>query len=341
MADLWLEPYEEAIAEFPVTGNARAQFAAALRYAVRAPSVHNTQPWWCRVRGGRLEVHADERRRLARADPAGRELVISCGALVEHLHVVVRRFGFEGQVEVARGGPASLMATVELGAARRVDPLDRQLFDAIFRRRTNRRPFRRRAVPETLLERAVRRAAQRGATLGLLRDAVERALLADLVTAADRIQMADPSFRRELASWLRRAGTRRTDGIPAYAGKAPKLIRPVAPLLVRTFDLGDGVAAFDRRLASGSPALAVLWTRNDDRLAWLDAGRALARLLLTLAAGGVSASFLNQATEVPEMRAELDAALGRGQTAQVALRLGYGEEVRETPRRPVSAILRP
>jgi hypothetical protein len=119
------------------------------------------------------------------------------------------------------------------------------------------------------------------------------------------------------------------------------LVRPVAPLLVRTFDLGDGVAAFDRRLASASPVLAVLWTRDDDRPAWLDAGRALARLLLSLTADGVSASFLNQPTELPEIRTELDASLGRGQASQAVLRLGYGPEVPETPRRPVAAILRP
>lgn len=311
---------------------------AALRYAVRAPSVHNTQPWSCRIVGDRVEVHEDQRRRLRVADPEGRELVMSCGALLEFVHVVLRRFGLEGKVELLPPGPSTLLGTVNPGALRRVDPLDRQLFEAIFRRRTNRRPFERRAVPEAVLERAASRARQRGARLGVLREPAERAALADLITAADQRQMADPAFRRELASWLRPLGTRRTDGIPAFAGKAPRVLRPVAPLLVRTFDLGDGVAAFDRRLASRSPVLAVLWTRRDDRAAWLDAGRALGRLLLSLAADGVAASFLSQPTELADLRAELDAAFGRGERAQAVLRIGYGPDVPATPRRPVSAI---
>lgn len=340
MADLWLEPFEEALGEFPVTGTPEARLAAALGYAIRAPSVHNTQPWRCRIRDDRLEVHADDRRALRVADPDRRELIMSCGALIEHLHVVLRGFGHEGLVTVARPGPDSLLATVELGTWRRVDPLDRQLFEAVFRRRTNRRPFRRRAVPELTLERASRRALQRNARLGVVRDAAGRAVLAGLVSDADRIQMANPAFRRELAGWLRSLGSRRPDGIPAYAGKAPRLIRPVAPLLVRTFDVGDGAAAFDRRLVTGSPVLAVLWTRGDDLPAWLDAGRALARALLSLAADAVSASFLNQAVEVPSVRAELDAAFGRGDRSQAVLRLGYGPEVPATPRRPVAAILR-
>lgn len=339
MADLWLEPYEEAIAEFPVTAGARDQFLAALRFATRAPSVHNTQPWSCRIRGVTLEVHADLRRRLRVADPEGRELVLSCGALVEHVHLVLRRFGFEGTVTAA-AGEGSLLATVAIGASRRVGPLDRALFGAILRRRTNRRPFRRAAVPETDLERAGRRALQRRARLGVLRDSVDRAVLADYVSEADRRQMADPAFRRELGSWLRPAGTRRRDGIPAFAGKAPALIRPVAPLLVRTFDLGDGAAAYDRRLAAASPVLALLWTRGDDRGAWLDAGRALARVLLSLTADGLAASFLNQPVEVPAIRADVEAAFGKGEHLQAILRIGYGPAIPETPRRAVTAILR-
>ena len=49
--------------------------------AVWAPSVHNTQPWRFTADGGPgLSLHADAGRRLAVADPDGREMMISCGA---------------------------------------------------------------------------------------------------------------------------------------------------------------------------------------------------------------------------------------------------------------------
>lgn len=341
MADLWLEPFEEAIAEFPVTGSPPEKFASALRFAARAPSVHNTQPWWCRVRQGRLEVHADRRRQLRLADPDGREMVASCGALVEHLWVALRRFGHDARVEAFPEGPGSdFLARLDLGELHRVDPSDRHLFEAIPNRVTNRRAFQRRAVPELALERASRRAIQRRARLGVLRDPAERAVLADLVSEADRRQMASREFREELASWLRPLGSQRRDGIPAYAGKAPAAVRPVAPLLVRTFDMGDGAAAYDRRLATGSPVLAVLWTPTDTRAAWLDAGRALARVLLSLTADGIATSFLNQPIEVPELRVELAQALGPHEFPQMVLRMGYGPTLAPTPRRSIKSILR-
>ena len=339
MADLWLEPYEEAIAEFPVTGPDRERLEAALRFAVRAPSVHNTQPWRCAIGQGRLVVDADPGRQLTVSDPDGREMYISCGALVEHLWVVLRRFGYEPEIVAFPEGGAGPVAWVAMGAPRRVDPLDRRLFDAALRRRTNRRPFRRKAVPELALERASRRALQRRARFQVLGEASDRALIADLVSEADRLQMNDPAFRRELARWLRSVGSSAVDGIPASAGKAPAILRATAPLLVRTFDVGEGVAAIDRRLAAGSPVLAVLWTPADDRGAWFDAGRALARVLLSLTADGLSASFLNQAVEVATVRARLDGAMGHGARAQCVLRVGFGSVVPPTPRRPLESVL--
>ncbi|MEZ4587564.1 MAG: hypothetical protein R2909_14295 [Gemmatimonadales bacterium] len=339
MADLWLEPYEEAIAEFPVTGTAAAKFEAALRFALRAPSIHNTQPWRCSVEGESLLVHADESRRLRVADPDGRWMLQSVGALVEYLQLTLRRFGFDAPVTVPRE-PGTLVARIDLGAMRRVDPGDRRLFDAMPRRRTNRGPFRHQAIPDAILDRAARHAADRGVRLTTLIRPSERELLADWVSAADRLQMTDPEFRRELSRWLRPVATRKHDGIPSYAGKAPPVLRPVAPLLVRTFDVGEGIAAIDRRLATGSPALAILFTRGDGRGDWVAAGRGLVRTLLSLAADGVSASFLNQAVEVSSIRRELNARYGQGEHAQAVLRLGIGEDVPLTPRRTVRALLR-
>ena len=60
----------------------RAVFLAAVAAAVRAPSMHNTQPWRFRLADGALEVLADHRRRLPRADPHGWALRVACGAAV-------------------------------------------------------------------------------------------------------------------------------------------------------------------------------------------------------------------------------------------------------------------
>ncbi len=156
--------------------------------------------------------------------------------------------------------------------------------------------------------------------------------------AGDRIQMADPHFRVELSSWLRSGLTSAGDGMPGYALEMSPVTAVMAPLVVRTFDLGNGRAARNAELVRGSPVLAVLSTDGDDPGAWIRSGQALARVLLLATAAGIRASFLNQPVEVPTLRQRLAELVPGGGIPQLVLRLGYGPEGKPTPRRPEAAV---
>src|SRR5690242_2302528 len=71
----------------------------AVQLACRAPSLHNSQPWrWVASRDG-LELHLDPNRRVRSADRSGREAVISCGAMLDHLRVAMAAAGWSATVE--------------------------------------------------------------------------------------------------------------------------------------------------------------------------------------------------------------------------------------------------
>jgi hypothetical protein len=88
-----------------------------------------------------------------------------------------------------------------------------------------------------------------------------------------------------------------------------------------------------------APTIAVLSTIADQRADWVRAGLALERALLVLTRAGVSASFMNQPVELPDLRWLLRSPLtGLGQ-AQMLLRIGYGPPVPPTPRRPLDEVV--
>jgi len=160
-----------------------------------------------------------------------------------------------------------------------------------------------------------------------------------LIAEADRIQMSDGHFRRELAAWIHPSRTASHDGTPGYAIGNPGLISYLGPLVVRTFDTGKGQAAKDRQLATGSPAMAILWTENDNSVDWLSAGQAMMRVLLRARVDDIWASFLSQPIEVPELRNQVRDLLGRKGFPQLILRMGYGQDVKPTPRRTPGEVL--
>jgi nitroreductase len=52
-------------------GYERPDLVAAVAAGIRAPSLHNSQPWLFRLRDGGIEVLTDDRRRPAVADRTG------------------------------------------------------------------------------------------------------------------------------------------------------------------------------------------------------------------------------------------------------------------------------
>ncbi len=71
--------WDVAESDYPRTGSPADKLRFMLRYAVLAPSNHNTQPWLFRVRGSSVELYADRARALRVTDPDDRQLLISCG----------------------------------------------------------------------------------------------------------------------------------------------------------------------------------------------------------------------------------------------------------------------
>jgi hypothetical protein len=67
----------------------------AVVVACRAPSLHNSQPWRWVADGAQLHLFADRGRLVQAADRTGRELILSCGAALDHLRVAMAAAGWD------------------------------------------------------------------------------------------------------------------------------------------------------------------------------------------------------------------------------------------------------
>ncbi|TDV11369.1 Acg family FMN-binding oxidoreductase [Paraburkholderia caballeronis] len=315
----------------------------ALRFAVLAPSNHNTQPWRFIVGPDSVAVCADRLRALPVADPFDRELTISCGAALFNLRVALARVGLAYSIALfPSNADPDVLAEVRIVPDGRCDDTLPDLFDAIATRVTTRQPFADEPVDQAIQQALIAAGTAEGVDIACVSPLVERERIAMLVALADRQQFGDPRFRRELANWIH--PRRREDGMPAYATDMMPLLdfaTPLAASVVRTFDLGGGVAATHHRLVVGSPLIVCLATGSDDREAWLATGQALERVLLAAASAGLTASYLNQPIEVPGLREQLPALVGLqpSANAQLLLRVGRGPDVpRGVPHSPRRAL---
>jgi hypothetical protein len=145
-------------------------------------------------------------------------LTISCGAALFHLRLALHRFGYRDSVKILPDtDDADLLARIKISKKQRTNAKEKALFDAIVKRRTNRMPFQSRPIPDRLLCELRDAASQEGAFLCTVEHGEDRNRLADFIAEADRRQMADQSFRRELAAWIHSNRSTSHDGIPASA----------------------------------------------------------------------------------------------------------------------------
>ena len=309
---------------------------AAARQALHAPSVFNTQPWRWRITTDTLELRADPDRQLAATDPDGRLLTLSCGAALHHARVFLAAAGWAVTVE-RRPDPAdpALLARLRATGPAHLDVAAARLVDAIPRRRTDRRAYGDRPVPEPVLARLRAAVEAEDAHLHIVRPDQMPMLAVSTGRAADA-ELADPEYREELRRWTDRpAGS--GDGVPTATA-----VRP-GPRRVPLRDYAPGGAAgltagadFDR-----GAAYLILFGEQDEPAAWLRGGEALSALLLTATAEGLASAPLSDAIEVAwprRMMRDLLAGIG---DPYLVVRVGWGPDdaLPPAPRRTPAAVI--
>ncbi|MET8111774.1 Acg family FMN-binding oxidoreductase [Streptomyces prasinus] len=294
-----------------------------LAAAVAAPSIHNTQPWRFGLDpdSGTVQVRADHRRQLPRADPLRRAQHMSVGAAVFNLRVAAEHLGWDPVVRLRPAvGDPDLLATVQLScpAADRHLSLS-GLYDAVERRHTSRMPFTGRPVPDPVVTEMIGAARAEGAHLDVP-DIMGTRRLLHLTEAAETRNAADPAGTGEMRAWVTPPGERAPYGIPLNA-LGPRDASGRMP--VRDF---TGVLPVPRLPAvrfERHAQVALLWTSHDRPEDWLRAGQALERVLLTATRYGVRTSMLHQAMEWPDLRAAM-AGTRRRCSPHLLIRFGYG-----------------
>jgi nitroreductase len=325
------------------------QWTEIVTAATKAPSIHNTQPWLFTPHRDRLEVFTDPDRALPVLDPTGRQRVISCGGAVEFAVVAIRAQGYGVEVtQLPDARDLDHLATLRVTGPTAPTETDRTRSAAIENRHTQRGAFLARAVPSDFVDRMQTEAAEFGVWVKHVSQSEEEVATVFLISRAEEMEQGEPAYLAELERWLR-TDPGAVDGVPVEAvPSADPATRP-SNWLIRDFVVGSRPEGHLADAASPDappppverPTVLLLGTENDDRFAWLDAGRALGRLLLSATEAGLAASPLTQALDWAATRSRLRSRLSLVGHPQMLLRLGYpAAPGTVSGRRPVAEVLR-
>jgi len=298
-----------------MTGWTTAEKDLIANVAVRAPSVHNTQPWVLGLSGATRVVEVYERLDSAppRHDPVGRDRLISCGAALEHVKIALRMLGWAPEVALFpdRNRPG-LVAMVRAAHRAEPSPVDLRAHAAVGTRRSHRGPFSPVLVAEPVVRRLLAANHTDGAGLRPVRGHDEVLVLAGLLTHTALVLRDDRGYQRELTAWT--AAVRdplRGAGVSTASRRTATLRRTTA-----VPDIDTLTARLSRE------CLLLVETPDDGPRDHVVAGAAAESVWLAAVDAGLAGALLTQPFQLSEVRAGLGEALSLGGFPQVLLRFG-------------------
>lgn len=319
--------------DFPHAGTGRAKLTFLLRYAILAPSSHNTQPWKFKITAeNAIEIYADESRRLKIADADKREMFVSIGCALENLLIAAEHFGYDTEVEYfPRENDEEFAARI--GFTHNPKPRrtrKAQLFESIANRSTFHGTFASAPISLSILQEINAYVEDKGINLFLTTSEPIRHRIDDLTARSDAVQFADPRYRDELAHWI---------GQGAFG--TSWLLSQLGSLAMSYLNLGDYISKNDAGVLRSAPVMGLLTSYYDDRRSQIKAGQAFERIYLAARKEGLGVRPMSQLCEIPKSREELKNIVGlpRNHPQQPFL-LGYAEfSANHTPRRNVEEVL--
>lgn len=320
-----------------IAGPTPESVRAAVELACRAPSLHNTQPWKWVFDGVVLHLYSDPARLLPETDPFGRQLLLSCGAVLDHLKVALAVRGWRALV-VRFPDPTRLdhLAAITFTPARFVTMAEHFLAEAIERRRTDRSPFNPPPGWAEFQPQIAELLEDYAATAAFLpQDSRGSLAQASRMTAARR--RYDSMYRAELRWWTGHSA--QVDGVPSSVIATSDDYARVP--LGRVFP-GGGTMSAEAAPDIDASALVVLGTEGDHPMDCLRCGEALSAVLLAATVAGYSTCTLTHLTELPASRAVVAALAPECDVPQVVIRVGATvddpAERPRTARRDVDAV---
>lgn len=267
------------------------------RYAILAPSGHNTQPWTFRFKKNSLEISENPERELPHSGKVAAEPFVSIGACTETLVLAGQAFGYIIDIKTILEPAVKITASI----TGKIAP-DPTLNKAITQRVSNREPYSTKKLNAGILKRLC---TPKHKTIDelLVEDREDINYFAHETAKATVNIMSDPEFRLELSKWVRNNLTKQHDGMPAFVQGMPTPPSLIARHIIKNIDVSKSQAKKDAERIKNAAAIIVLSVKKENINSYFDMGREYARICILaeqegLATSGVGAAVIDTDSKI-------------------------------------------
>jgi len=302
-----------------------------LKFAVLAPSTHNSQPWKFIISDSGVLVVPELGRTLPVTDPEYRLLCISLGCTVENLLIAADYYNYQTKVEYFPHEAEEITIRISLQEnSPRTKSKKNHLIFAIPERRTNRSKYSPTAPKKEALSQLENFVID-AAAIRLATDSKKQKDIADILLESRLKAFDNKLFRKELAHYKRTNLTKSPLGMPGFTMGLNTPLSLITPFAIRHINVIRFLKKQEEKLLKKyTPVFGFVITTGDSKIDWVAAGRLFEHVVL-------EAECLNIQTAIsaisPRTHKQLQEILDTPHFPQVFFRMGYATEIpKHSPR---------
>lgn len=306
------------------------------RYAILAPSGHNTQPWLLSKKDDVLclAIHPNHHLSIDGSGLLSVEPYISIGTFLEAMELAAKGFGYLLTIDLHPGKEQ----LAEIKIAKKVEPKP-ALLEAIKTRVSNRNYFETTKLSLRKLHEIIGPTFKDIDTV-LVNNREDIEFIGAQTEVALSSIMSHPLYRLELSKWVRVNHTKRYDGMPGFTHGFGNIQSLVSKVAVKHAPSGGPQGKKSRNLIVNSGALVIVCCKKDDQESFIHAGQIYTQICVLANADGIATSALGAAVLDPVTRKVVKEKFDIKDRPIYILRLGKPLRAsRHSPRWPLEKLM--
>lgn len=259
--------------------------------AIRAPSGDNSQPWMFRFANDDLLIYLLSERDTSLYNFNQTAALVSHGAVIENIDITACKLGYKPSIQICYSnyGESRLVAKIHFEKLNLQNP---GLYDNIFTRCTNRKPYKKLQLAQTDIDALASVADGEGCKILLVAEKEKIALLAEMACNNEKVLFENPYLHKfffEHVIWKTNDELKNPLGfyvktleIPALAMPMFKLAKKWSTLLwLNKFGFSNMIAKANKKTYAASSVIGAIITPGTSFTDYINAGRSLQKIWLT------------------------------------------------------------
>jgi len=311
-----------------------------IKYAVKAPSGHNTQPWKFKIGNDSITILPDFTRALPVVDSDNHALYISLGCALENLIIAANQFDYETKVTIHNSGNETFIQ-VDFNQIEEI--IKTGLFGFIEKRQVTRNKYNPDKIQKEVLRELLDDVLDESIQVKLFLSKNEIKTLAPYIIEGSNLQFNNKAFVKELVSWVRFSEKEvllKGDGLWSASIGLPNMGRWIGNFVMKNFVTSKSEAKRWKKIISKSAGFALFMVGKNDPEHWIKLGQVFQRFGLMATKMNIKHAHVNMPCEELPVREKMIQNYQLNEyTPLLLIRFGYSNPLPYSYRRNINEII--